>query len=1115
MGASTNFRHLPDPTLVQHALRAERFVFEDPGVALIKLRQLGEGLAQQVAARTGLFVDARENQADLLRRLRDRQVIDREVADLFHALRKAGNEAVHGAAEAAQRDALHHLRLAWRLGVWFQRAFVDPDFRSGAFVPPADPAVVGAALAQELADLRRQAAESAAQIALLASTVEGEAARRAAAEAAAARAQGEAEAALELAEATEAEKLAAEARLAALQAQATPVTVEAVLKQVKAAELELDEAETRLLIDAQLRAAGWEADSVALRHSAGALPEPGKFRAIAEWPTTSGPADYVLFAGTWPVGVVEAKRKRKDVSEALNQSRRYSQDYLYKGPEEVLGPWGDGDARGKWKVPFLYATNGRPFLPQLRMKSGIWFADARRSTNLPRPLDGWHDPQTLLRWLAEDVQVAEAKLAAEPLDLLPLRDYQRRAIQAVEAALARGQRDLLVAMATGTGKTRLALALIYRLIKAKRFHRVLFLVDRTALGDQALEAFTEVRLEQQRTFADIYDVKTLGDLAPEKDTKLHVATVQSMLNRLEAGIAVDTYDCLVVDECHRGYALDREMGEGELAWRSHQEYLSQYRRVIDHFDAVRIGLTATPALHTAEIFGDPVFEYSFRDAVSDEYLVPFDPPFRPVTQLKQAGIHWAAGDEVLVLHRRSQKIERRRTPDNIDIEIDGFNTRVVTESFNRVVCTWLATQIDPKDKAKTLVFCATDAHAELVVQLLKEAFAAQYGEVEHDAVEKITAAAHKPDAKLRCYKNEPRPSVAVTVDLLTTGIDVPEITHLVFLRRVKSRVLFEQMLGRATRLCPEIEKKVFFIYDPVDLFKTLQDHTDMQPAVARPSVSHETLVEEICTVPDEAFRQSSLDELVARVRRRRKRLLALPEGAFEALAGESVGQVIDRLRKATPAQAAEWLAPRGEWVKLLDRLPGDDVVVPIHEGPDEFVRVERGFGDGVEPADYLASFRAFIEQNQNQIDALRVVTTRPRELTRAQLKALKRTLDQAGFSERFVQTAVQVQTNQDIAASIIGFIRQQVLREPLVPYAQRVQQAVQKVLASQPWTPPQRKWLVRIGQQLEAETVVDREAFDQGQFGAEGGFERLNRQFDGRLLEVLGALQDAMWPEVA
>jgi type I restriction enzyme R subunit len=241
-----------------------------------------------------------------------------------------------------------------------------------------------------------------------------------------------------------------------------------------AAKIDLDEAETRALIDQQLRDNGWEADTKTLRYSAGIRPAKGRNMAIAEWPTANGPADYALFVGTMLIGVVEAKRQRKNVSAAIDQSERDatgikdSTDFVLAG-----GPW------GKHRVPFAFAANGRSYLKQIETASGIWFRDTRRSANHRRALVDWPTPQGLSGLLEVDQDAADASLKAQPFEFgFPLRHYQEAAIRAVEAALSAEQRSMLVAMATGTGKTKLAIALLYRLLSAKRFRRICFVVDR-------------------------------------------------------------------------------------------------------------------------------------------------------------------------------------------------------------------------------------------------------------------------------------------------------------------------------------------------------------------------------------------------------------------------------------------------------------------------------------------------------------------------------------------------------------------------------------------------------------------------------------------------------------
>jgi type I restriction enzyme R subunit len=401
---------------------------------------------------------------------------------------------------------------------------------------------------------------------------------------------------------------------------------------------------------------------------------------------------------------------------------------------------------------------------------------------LGHALDGWYSPEGVAALLKRDEIKAHAQLRNEGFEYgFTLRHYQQVAIRGAETAIADGHREMLLAMATGTGKTKTCVALIYRLLKAQRFRRVLFLVDRSALGEQAANAFKNTRMESLQTFADIFGIKELDQQSPSSDTAVHVATVQGMAQRVlnpGDGVAtptVDQYDCIIVDECHRGYLLDRELSDTELGFRSYDDYISKYRRVLDYFDATKIGLTATPALHTSEIFGAPIFTYGYREAVIDGYLIDYEPPIQIKTELSSSGIIWKKGEQIPVYDTRRNQIDLFTAPDEVKLEVEDFNRKVITESFNRVVCEYLAKELDPASREKTLIFCVNDAHADLVVSLLKQAFQAQYGAVDDDAVLKITGAADNPLQLIRRYKNERSPNVAVTVDLLTTGVDVPEI----------------------------------------------------------------------------------------------------------------------------------------------------------------------------------------------------------------------------------------------------------------------------------------------------------------------------------------------------
>lgn len=1117
-GVASNFGFLAehDEQLVRLGMLAEQYFPEDPNTSLLKLRQLGELLAQLLASRTGLYLGAEEPQYDLLRRLQDGGVLPREIAQLFGEVRRAGNAASHAMA-GDHRTALAVLKICWQLGLWYHRTFKDKSFRSGPFIPPRAPADESAELKIELASLKQKLDEYEASHSSEARALEATLARLRSLQSDLAFWEGMA---------TEAEqaKAALEVKLAAQQSAAAqvPSAVATVVQAAGAAaqKVELDESATRKLIDQQLKAAGWEADTEQLTYGKGARPEKGKNLAIAEWPTASGPADYVLFAGLTAVATVEAKRKAVDVSAALQQAKRYSRDFTHAGDFGAGGPW------DVYRIPFTFATNGRPYLKQLATKSGVWFCDVRRSTNLSRALDGWMTPEGLTTLLKRDEAAAHQQLKEAPFEYgFPLRPYQREAIQAVERGIADGRRELLLAMATGTGKTKTCVALIYRLLKAQRFKRVLFLVDRSALGEQAANAFKDTQMESLQKFADVFGIKELDEVTPDTETAVHLATVQGMVKRVlfpgEDGVAppVDQYDCIVVDECHRGYLLDRELSDTELTFRGFEDYVSKYRRVIEYFDAVKVGLTATPALHTVEIFGKPVYTYSYREAVVDGYLVDHEPPIQIKTELSQQGITWEKGEEVRAYDPLKHQEDLFTAPDEIHLEIEDFNRKVVTESFNRVVCRELARQIDPKLPAKTLVFCANDAHADLVVQLLKEVLGEQYGEVDDDTVVKITGTADKPLALIRRYKNEALPNIAVTVDLLTTGIDVPEICNLVFLRRVNSRILFDQMLGRGTRLCPEIGKEAFRVFDAVRLYEALGSMTAMQPVVADPKVSFTQLVKELGTVQQPEQRKLVFDQFIAKLQRKKRHLDAQSLQDFETRCGMPPDAFIAKLKAMKLPEVAAWFTQNPDLGEILDRVSGQgSAPVLISDHADTLKAVEHGYGAGRRPEDFLKEFGEFIRAKRNEIAALSAVLTRPRELTRKQLKELRLALDTAGFPEKSLAAAWRDRTNQEIAAGIIGYIRQAALGDALVPYEARVDKALAKILASRAWTAPQREWLKKIAEQTKSNLIVDREALDDPAqlFKSQGGgFGRLNKIFDGELEKVLATFNDELWPPAA
>lgn len=1099
----SNFEYLKRywPALAQIGAAAENYLYSDPNACIYKLGMFGERLILEIFAFEHIPEPTVDNtHSNRIRLLKREGLIPKKIDDILYSIRKTRNNAVHSGEDSVD-DAKILLQMTYNLSTWFMEVYGDWGYIPADFVMPEK--VV-------LPDYEAIIKEQEDKIAALSHQVES----------------------------------------VSTQASNKSTTERVQKAETTSENMELSEAETRYLIDEQLRKYGWEADTNNLRYSKGTRPQKGKNLAIAEWPTDSkvsksGYADYALFVGLQLVGIVEAKKVNIDIPSVIDyQCKDYAQLIKPEHNEYVINQW------GSYKVPFVFATNGRKYLKQIETKSGIWFLDLRNNSNAPKALQGWISPQGITELLEKDISSANATLQNTPVDLLRdpdglnLREYQIRAIEAAEKAVIDGKQTVLLSMATGTGKTRTILGMIYRFIKSDRFKRVLFLVDRTALGEQAADVFREVKIEELMTLDSIYNIKGLDEKEIDKETKIHIATVQSLVKRIlypesDTMPSVTDYDLIVVDEAHRGYILDKEMSETEMLYRNQDDYISKYRTVIEYFDAVKVALTATPALHTTEIFGKPVFNYSYREAVIDGYLVDHDAPHNIKTKLRVEGINYQKGEQLAIYDPVTGEVMNSADlEDDMKFEIDSFNREVITEPFNRTVLNEIAWDLNPDGKGKTLIYAVDDNHADLIVKILKEIYSE--GGVDNDAVMKITGSVAGGNKKkiseaIKRFKNESNPKVVVTVDLLTTGIDVPEIVNLVFMRRIKSRILFEQMLGRATRLCPSIGKTNFEIYDPVGVYESLQDVSNMKPVVTNPSTTFEDLLSGLSVAKTDDEKAYLIDTIVAKLQRKRSNV---SEKALEQFIYLTGGQDIDSFAKSirnnNVKRSADVLETVGvplvsstETSSLVDNiiknkeaflvLDRDKVQhkrpVVIDNHPDEVVERTRGYGEGQKPEDYLESFKEFISTNLNTIAALKTVCTKPSELTRESLKGLKLELDRHNFTENQLNTAWKEMTNQDIVADIIAFIRQQALGSNLISHETRVKNAFAKLRLNHTFNKTQLDWLNRIEKVMLEETVLDKQIFEIGAFKNAGGFTIIDRRFGGKLNEIIVELNKYLYED--
>lgn len=1100
---TSNFSFLREefPALLDPIAKAEAYAHSDPQAAGIKLRIFLEQLIDIMFTDSGLPLPYDNTLFNRTKALEADGLLPGDVFQIVTQLRKAGNRASHGQVPTTA-EIMYGLRRAFRLAKWFFETYANAVTQVShlVFEPPVyqDPAALIKQLKADYSALSDQLEKSQAQLAADAPPKSAY---------------------------TKADRRARATRAAK--------------------RIEWTEEETRELIDEQLRQAGWEADTPVLNYKTHqTLPERGRMMAIAEWPCGRRWADYALFIGLELYGIVEAKKYGTDIYSDLTQAKHYAEqpsvpEPLQRLAAETTAPDGTPlpDPKpvlmGQWsgyRVPFIFSTNGRPYLRQLETKSGIWFLDARQRYGISRVLVDWYSPEGLRQLYEQDIAESEQKLSDLDYDYLQseaglrLRGYQVEAIRAFEKVLLQEpeRRRALLTMATGTGKTRTAIGLCHRLIKADRFRRILFLVDRRVLAEQAFGNFEENRVENLNTFSDIYEVKDLTDKIPDVDTRLHFATVQSLVRRLFHGeedgevLPVDTYDMIIVDEAHRGYNEDGELSDDELLFKNEQDYVSQYRRVLDYFDAFALGLTATPALHTTNIFGSAVYTYSYRQAVLEGHLIDHEPPIMIQTRLNQEGITWAAGDRPQAYDPETNSIQDLEAlEDELHIEVEGFNRLVETENFNKTVVEFLADHLDPDSAEKTLIFTVRQSHAEKVAKLLKEAFVNNGLPIHDDAIKVITGKTDKVRQEIKKFRNETYPNIAVTVDLLTTGVDVPKICNLVFMRRVGSRILYEQMVGRATRTCDEIGKDVFYIYDAVRLYESLSDLTQMRPVVTRPNETFTQLAEEFPDIPTEQAARTQVQQLLAKMQRKQRGFSDADAAAFrERSEGRSPQQLADYILNAEDGDLRQIVPKLASLWRWLDtqRAARGPMLVSDHE--DELLGATAAFGAGQGPADYLESFRSFVKNNQNKIAALNVICTRPRDLDRASLKSLQLALEDAGFRERDLNAAKKATTDQAIAADIIAHIRSAALGSALISHETRVANAMKKIREGRTFNKNQENWLARFEKQLLAEKVLRREDLDKAPFSEFGGFERLDKAFKGELGGILDGLQEGLYLEV-
>lgn len=1054
------------PALAQIGETAENYLYSDPNACIFKIGLFAERLVQEILVFEHISEPATDNtHANRIRILKRAGLLPHEIDNTLYLLRKTRNSAVHAGADSVDKAKML-LSMTYNLAVWFMETYGDWGYIASDFVMPEK--VVHPDFEALIVEQEKKIAELSKQLAAVTTTVSGT---------------------------TQKERAKQSEKVSSM--------------------MNWTEAQTRCLIDEQLQKAGWEADTKNLRYSKGTRPVKGRNIAIAEWPTDSafyknGYVDYAFFIAEKLVAVMDAKKASEDVASTIDvQVKDYATHIKAEDLKYTIGAW------GLYQVPFLFASNGCSYIEQLRTKSGIWFLDARNSSNQPYPIRNWFSPSDLLEKLGQNIEEANEALATADDSFmtdstgLNLRDYQIKAINKATEAIVNGKSTALLAMATGTGKTRTVLGLIYKMLESKRFRRILFLVDRVSLGEQAMDTFKDVKLKELMTLDQIYELKAIDDNDINLETKVSVSTVQGLLKRTVLADTPDlmpgAFDLIIVDEAHRGYILDREMTEEEILYDNQDDYMSKYKQVIEYFDAVKIALTATPALHTTQIFGEPVFTYSYREAVIDGWLVDHDPPYIINTDFIQNKAVFKKGETLAEYDPNTQELLNGSVlQDELDFEVAEFNRKIVLPDNTRKVLEEISSHLNPESGEKTLIFAVNDNHADMIVDTLRDIYK-EYG-ISFDAIMKITGKTAGGNKKkvlqvIKQFKNNQYPNIAVTVDLLTTGIDVPAICNLVFMRKINSRILFEQMLGRATRLCPEINKTHFNIFDAVRVYEDLDSTSGMKSVTVSKTMPE--LLEDLFR-PTETSKQQIKDRILARLQRKNNNLTVEQKyEVSERLNGSDLKAYAKELKSYTEEAFIERCRKDEDFLLWVDNLKGKKRGHYYSDKEDTLLETTRGYGDTEKPEDYLEAFAKFVNENKDTIEAIRLACTKPSDMTRAQLRELKLALDKENFNESSLNQAISTVKNEQIVADIISHVRRAVLHTPILNHEERVKAAFTKLIANNNFNKMQLDLLDKIKTYMLHESLLNVETFEAPAFKMEGGFVRFDKKFAGRLLEII------------
>ncbi len=903
------------------------------------------------------------------------------------------------------------------------------------------------------------------------------------------------------------------------------------------------EQKSRLTIDRKLVDSGWVIQDVKALNLSASLGV-----AIREFPTSTGPVDYALFIEGVHVGIIEAKKNEagENITAVEGQSSRYANS-TFKWIKSI------------YRIRFAYEATDKL----------TRFTDYNDIKYRSRTVFSFHRPETLNALLKQVDTVRNNMKSFPKFDPSGFRKCQIAAIENLDKSFADNRPKALVQMATGAGKTFTAITAAYRLLKYGKMNRILFLVDTKGLGEQAEREFLAYKpTDDQRPFSQIYGVHRLKSSYIPDGVQICISTIQRMYSILKGDeldesaeetsfnefVTADSkapkevvynekyppefFDCIIVDECHRSI-------------------YNVWNQVLEYFDSFIIGLTATPDKRTFAFFNENVVsEYPREQAIIDGVNVGED-IFLIETNIGKNTTH-IMKQMIEVRSRLSREKRWKQLDEDVDYTPSQLDRDIVNPSQIRTVIRTfkenMFTSLFPRRKEvpKTLIFAKTDSHADDIIQIVRE----EFGEG-NEFCKKITYSADNPESVLSSFRNDYYPRIAVTVDMIATGTDVKPIECLIFMRDVRSKNYFEQMKGRGTRTLSKDDlqkvtpsatdnKDHFVIVDAVGVTKSKK--SDTRTLERKPSVSMRELMMNVA-LGDKS--EDTLTSLANRVIRLNSQMTPSEKKEFAEKVGDSAGQIAEKLLNAFDedailTKAREQFAtaePTDEQIAEAKTALAIEAVAPFqnpdvrdyienvrrsHEQIIDNVNLDEvlfaGFDSQQEEnADrVISSFRQFIDENRDEIIALRIIYDqkyKDRPMAIDGLKALYDKLKAKGITVERLWDCYAIKKPERVKrgtmaqlSDLISIIRFEMgYTENLAPFADRVnynfmQWTLRRNAGAVHFTDEQMEWLRLVKDHIAVSLSIETSDLDLNPFDRKGGL--------GRFYEVFGDKYEAILMEM-